>query len=69
MKRDINRFDMSDYAIDNAYDIPLVNKKGLMKDENNDAIMIEFGLRARKCMPCAMAKKILRTQKASRAML
>jgi len=46
MKRDINRFD---YAIDNAYNIPLVNKKvrDLMKDENN-AIMTEFvGLRAK----------------------
>jgi len=27
MKRDINKFDTSDYAIDNAYSIPLVNKK------------------------------------------
>jgi len=27
MKRDINRFDTSDYAIDNAYCIPLANKK------------------------------------------
>ena len=35
MKRDINRFDISDYAIDNTYDIPLVNKKvpDLMKDD------------------------------------
>jgi len=45
MKRDVNRFDTSDYAVDNAYGMPLVNKKvpGLMKDENNGAIMIEFG--------------------------
>jgi len=67
MKRDISRFDISNYTVDNAYGIPLVDTKvpGLMKDENNDAIMTKFvGLR--KKMYASTARKIQRKSKVSR---
>ena len=68
MKRDINRFDTSDYAIDNAYYIPLINKKvpGLMKQRrwNNGAIMTEFvELRAKMYALCVDDKKDIKKAK------
>lgn len=50
IKRNIDWYDTSGYALDNQFNIPIVNKKviGKMKDENNGRIMTEFcGLSAK----------------------
>lgn len=57
IKLHIDKFDTSDYAHDNIYGIPQVNKKvpGKMKDENSGEPMSEFaGLRAK--MYCTKVK-------------
>ncbi|KAK5641924.1 hypothetical protein RI129_010471 [Pyrocoelia pectoralis] len=70
MKEDIYRFDTSDFHPNNPFQIPLVNKKvpGLMKDENNGDIMLEFvGLRAKMYAYEVMNGKVIKKSKGSTA--
>jgi len=63
MKRDIARFDTSDYSANNTYGMSLANKKvpGLMKNEN---IMTEFvGLRAKMYALRVNGKKYMKKAK------
>jgi len=68
IKKDIQRFDTSDYAPDNVYGLPQVNKKvlGLMKDEFAGRLFYEFvGLRA-KLYSCRSENKIIKKAKGVR---
>ncbi|KAJ8909548.1 hypothetical protein NQ315_012742 [Exocentrus adspersus] len=67
-KEDSHRFDTSDYEPNNPYGIEQKNKKvpGLMKDENNGQIMLEFvGLRAKMYAYKVHNDKIVKRSKGS----
>ncbi|KAJ8910264.1 hypothetical protein NQ315_005000 [Exocentrus adspersus] len=68
IKEDSHRFDTSDYEPNNPYGIEQKNKKvpGLMKDENNGQIMLEFvGLRAKMYAYKVHNDKIVKRSKGS----
>lgn len=65
MKENMAKFDTSDYPPNNAYGLPLVNKKipGLFKDELNGQIITAFvGLRSK--MYCVQSNNIDKMKKA-----
>ncbi|KAJ8915561.1 hypothetical protein NQ315_012445 [Exocentrus adspersus] len=68
INEDSHRFDTSDYEPNNPYGIEQKNKKvpGLMKDENNGQIMLEFvGLRAKMYAYKVHNDKIVKRSKGS----
>ncbi|KAJ8912598.1 hypothetical protein NQ315_000467 [Exocentrus adspersus] len=68
IKEDSQRFDTSDYEPNNPYGIERRNKKvpGLMQDENNGQIMLEFvGLRAKMYAYKVHNDKIVKRSKGS----
>lgn len=65
MKNHLNMYDTSDFAVDNQFDMPRVNKKvpGLFKDELNGTIITEFvGLRSK--MYCVRSGRVEKMKKA-----